>query len=453
MTRTDPRRMFARAKSAPRSAEPVFEVRTPDAADARTAGGDVTKVYLYEPIGLWFGVTASQVVEALADIETGTIELHVNSPGGDAYEGIAIANVLRQHEARVVAIVDGLAASAASMVIMGADEVVMAPNSELMIHDASTFSFGTAAELAEDATRLDKLSHNYSRAYAAKAGGEPAAWRDLMVAETWYLDEEAVAAGLADRVLGESEDVDSDLDSADKAMWDLAAFAHAGRAKAPAPRPVPRVAAAAAGGRLPAADKAVQNRSGVPELLISPAASAAGANPPGGPAPAGDTMKEESMPRQITDEQFAALAQQVGVAADADLDTALAAVTEALAEQAEDAPPAGLAPGTRVVDQATYDDLLTRASRGDEAAQAQAQARREAAVDTAVAEGKIPPSRRQHWLTLLTSDEEGTSTTLASLAAGTVPLVEQGHGDTVTDDDKDFAEYNALGYGPEKKED
>lgn len=389
------------------------------------ASGSVTKVYLYSPIGSWYGVTAQTFVETLEGIDTDRIELHVNSPGGLAFDGIAMRNALRQHEAHVTAIVDGLAASAASMVILGADEIVMAPGAELMIHDPSGLCWGDAAEMRKTAETLDKLGTSYARAYARRAGGDADAWRALMLEETWYLDEEAVEAGLADRVLAEDDDDAEDEDATALAqVWDLSVFRHAGRAAAGPPPPLPAALTLA-----PAASAAAP---------ISPAASVAGAVTPGAQA-AGDTNGKES--RMLTDEQYAQLCQRVGVAADADADTTLAALDEALAERAE---PMSLPSGARIIDEATYDDLVARATRGDEAVQAEATARREAAVDAAVAEGRIPPSRRDHWVAQMNADEAGASQVLAELAPGTIPVDEIGHAATTTDDTQGMEEYHAL---------
>jgi ATP-dependent Clp endopeptidase proteolytic subunit ClpP len=160
---------------------------------------------------------------------TSEIRLHINSPGGEVFEGIAILNALRAHSARVVAVVDGIAASAASFIACGADELVMAENSELMIHDAWGLCVGNAADMRETAGMLDHLSDNIASVYAKKAGTDVAAWRAAMSTETWYSAEEAVAAGLADRVDGAAT-------SEAKNRYDLSIFNYAGRSEAPAPK-------------------------------------------------------------------------------------------------------------------------------------------------------------------------------------------------------------------------
>lgn len=162
-----------------------------------TALADTTEVYIYDEIGFW-GTTAAAFAEQVSAIRTPRIVVHLNSPGGDAWDGIAIANVLRAHQSRVEVVIDGLAASAASMIALAGDTVTMGPSSMLMIHDASAFAWGSAATMRETAEILDKLSDSYADAYAAKANGTRAEWRDVMRAETWYTAAEAVAAGLAD---------------------------------------------------------------------------------------------------------------------------------------------------------------------------------------------------------------------------------------------------------------
>lgn len=200
-----------------------------------TDGGDgVATVRLYDPIDSWggdWGVSAKEFATVLdgLDDSIGEIRLHINSPGGEVFEGIAIMNLLRDHRAKVTAVVDGIAASAASFLAASADETVMGRNAELMIHDAWGLGIGNAADMRDLAERLDHLSNNIAAVYAAKAGGSTADWRAHMVAETWYSADEAITAGLADR-LNEKADAPKD-------RFDLSIFQHAGRADAPAPTP------------------------------------------------------------------------------------------------------------------------------------------------------------------------------------------------------------------------
>jgi len=210
---------------------------------AEVADG-VAKMYLYDPIdsyGGYWGVSAREFAESLAALDSSVeeIRLHINSPGGEVFEGIAIKNNLVNHPARIVAVVDGLAASAASFIAAAADEVVMGQNSELMIHDAWGITIGPAEDHTSMAKRLGALSDNIASIYARKAGGAAADWRPAMLAETWYSADEAVAAGLADSVAGDGEAEQAPANAFDTEGM----FTYPGRQSAPAPNvarlPVP----------------------------------------------------------------------------------------------------------------------------------------------------------------------------------------------------------------------
>jgi len=213
----------------------------PEWRSVRNAAAKTTTLYLYDEIS-WWGVTAADFVEQLQGVGGDRLNLHINSPGGDVWEGIAILNSLRQHAPGVDVTVDGLAASAASFIAMAGETVTMMKNSELMIHDAFGLVLGNAADMRDMAQRLDGVSDNIASVYAGRAVGDVAEWRDRMRAETWYSAEGAVAAGLADKVAGNG------TEAAPENAWDLSIFDRAvqsesvaarlrpaGRGKAPAP--------------------------------------------------------------------------------------------------------------------------------------------------------------------------------------------------------------------------
>jgi len=166
----------------------------------------VTEILLYGPIGadMWEpddSITAKSVIAQLAEID-GDVTVRISSGGGDVYEGIDIMQALRNHPGRVTVIVESLAASAASFIAVGgADEVLMRKSSEMMIHRAMTFSDGNADELSKTLADLERQDMKLASIYAEKAGGQVDDWLEAMGAETWYTSEEAVAAGLADRVV------------------------------------------------------------------------------------------------------------------------------------------------------------------------------------------------------------------------------------------------------------
>jgi len=160
-----------------------------------------TEIMLYDEIGQG-GVSASDFIRELQDIKAQRITLRLNSPGGEVFDGIAIFNAIRRHPAHVTAYVDGIAASAASFIAMAGDRVVMSPHAELFIHDAHGLTLGNAEDMRQMADMLDKSSDNIAGIYAARAGGTVAEWRQKMRDETWYTDQDAVDAGLADEIDG-----------------------------------------------------------------------------------------------------------------------------------------------------------------------------------------------------------------------------------------------------------
>lgn len=213
------------------------------------ASSDEAEVMLYDEVGGWYGATADQFIADLRGVTAPNLRVRINSPGGSVFEGIAIANALRSHPANVVVQVDGIAASIASVIAMAGDRIEMAPNTMLMIHDASGLCMGDASDMEEMAELLDLISDNIADAYAARAGGTREQWRERMRAETWYLPEDAVENGLADEAVQAPKAADpvepAEEDEPDMAKaFDLAAYGYTGPARPEAPKPGPPPAAA-----------------------------------------------------------------------------------------------------------------------------------------------------------------------------------------------------------------
>jgi len=158
-----------------------------------------TEIMLYDEIGFW-GVTAKQFNAALSGIESESILLRINSPGGDVFDGFAIYNALKAHPAQVDVVIEGLAASAASFVAMAGDTVTMSNPSLLMIHRAWTMALGNTKDMADTATLLSTIDQQIAGIYAERGSGDAAAFLDLMTSETWLTPEEAQALGLVDIV-------------------------------------------------------------------------------------------------------------------------------------------------------------------------------------------------------------------------------------------------------------
>lgn len=176
------------------------------------------RVEIYSEIGRG-GIDASYLLNELRN--AAEVELRLNSPGGDVFEAIAIYNRLRGLD-RVQVVVDGLAASAASVVAMAASAgcLAMAPHSRMMIHEAHLSADGmSSADLTAAAALTDGLSEEIAAIYARRSRRPASYWRDRMKAETWMSAPEAVGEGLADYV--------ESADPVKAAMrWQVAAMVH-----------------------------------------------------------------------------------------------------------------------------------------------------------------------------------------------------------------------------------
>lgn len=374
---------------------------------------DEAEVFIYGEIGDSFwgeSVSARQFAKDLAGVTAEKITFRINSPGGEVFDATAIANAISIHPAHTTARVEGLAASGASLIAVSADETVMMPGSQLMIHDAWGFAIGNAADMKEVMDLLDHLSDGLAEQYAAKAGGEPKAWRKAMKAETWYSADEAVAAGLADRVLpraapesaGETPEKAGARDS-----FDLSPFKYAGRQQAPAPM-FPSVSA----------------------RVVSHPARPVETQPPKGADSMSDTLLN-------------GLREKLGLPADADEAAVLAAV-----DARRPSPP-----GTVLVDAsalATMQETLARvpaleaaAAEGVAARKIQIAAHREQVVAKAIDLGKIPPSKRQGWLDMLEADPTAEET-LAALEPGLIPLQPKGYTGGLEEADEPKAKQDQL---------
>jgi hypothetical protein len=224
--------------------------------------------------------------------------------------------------------------------------------------------------------------------YAERAGGTTADWRTVMAEETWYGAEEAVEAGLADQIRAVKADDDEPAAAAAHALSGsrfAARFRYQGRAAAPAPR-------------RPVADR---RRA--------------------------DTQ-EGSRNVEFTTDQLATL-RQLGLPADQDPATFVAAVAEALNEQEQTTTTTAQLPdGVRTIDADVLAQLQADAAQGRAAREEQVTARRVAKVDAAIRAGKLPPAARDRWLTNLAADEEAFTATLDGLQP-VIPTEERGHDD------------------------
>lgn len=155
-------------------------------------------IYLYSDIEQG---SAAEIVASLDNAGGSDVILHVNCYGGDVFEGKTIMHRLRDYSGSVTAVVEGVAASAASFIIVGgADRIVMREGSRMMVHNALSMAFGNANDLDKLSAELRGQSEDIARIYAERSGSNVDEWLEVMDKETWFTAEQAVSAGLADAV-------------------------------------------------------------------------------------------------------------------------------------------------------------------------------------------------------------------------------------------------------------
>lgn len=164
-------------------------------------------LYMYGSIGSgWFAdISSKEVKYQLSKIDAKTIKVHINSPGGDVFESIAIHNLFKNHKAKIHVYIDGLAASGASVIAMAADKIIMPKNTMMMIHRAWTFTYGNAEQLRKVANDLDKIDIAVTESYTDRFVGERSELEDLLGEESWLTAEECLALGFADELSDEIE--------------------------------------------------------------------------------------------------------------------------------------------------------------------------------------------------------------------------------------------------------
>ena len=187
----------------------------------RAEGGADPTIYLYDVIDAYWGISAKDVAQAISALApTDTLRLRINSPGGDVFEGQAMATAIRQHPGKTIAHIDGLAASAATFISAAADEVEISEGAFYMIHNGWTIALGDKRVMTDTAMLLGKVDASIINTYAQRTGAsveQLAAWMD---AETWFTAEEAVSHKFADRLAAKAEKASN----ASPKTFNLAAF-------------------------------------------------------------------------------------------------------------------------------------------------------------------------------------------------------------------------------------
>ena len=183
--------------------------------------GDEATIYIYDVItsdDFWGGVTAESFVRTLNSITAPVIHLRINSPGGDVFAARSMVQAIREHKSKIIAHVDGFAASAATFLVVASDESYIGDGGMFMIHNAWTIEIGNSQTFLDTAELLDRIDETLRQDYAKKTGKEYDEIRQWMDAETYFFGQEAVDAGFIDAI--------AEAAPKNKIDWDLSAYKH-----------------------------------------------------------------------------------------------------------------------------------------------------------------------------------------------------------------------------------
>ncbi|MGF3113216.1 head maturation protease, ClpP-related [Facklamia sp. P9177] len=177
-----------------------------------TLSGVVRKPFSWEN---WDETINEKLVESVLFGVDGDIHIRLNSPGGDVFEGISICNFLKSLDNHVTIEVTALAASAASIIAMGADKVIMAKGANMMVHEAITMEEGNKQVFRKAVNALETIDKSLVSIYQAKTGLDEKTITEFLVSETWFTAQEAVKKGFADEIGNFESEKETGKDSGD----------------------------------------------------------------------------------------------------------------------------------------------------------------------------------------------------------------------------------------------
>lgn len=201
----------------------LLQLRTNKAFEIKCAKNDRAEVLIYGAIGNFWGdsISAKDFTKALKDLpDTVTnLDIRINSPGGDVFDGFSIFNVLKRHKAKKTIYIDGMAFSIASIIALAGDEIIMGEGAQFMIHLPWTYAAGNKIELMTTIERLESIEDELVGIYHRKTKIDKNELRDLMAKETYFTASEAVDMGFADRAMEDDEALNFAACSIEKAHW------------------------------------------------------------------------------------------------------------------------------------------------------------------------------------------------------------------------------------------
>lgn len=180
------------------------------------------EIIIYDAIGPyddWGEISAKMIdreLKALPDT-VNQIDVRINSPGGDVFEGFTIYNRLKQHKATIKVYVDGLAASIASIIAMAGDDIIMGEGSLMMIHRPWTFTAGDVSDLENTIDRLLDIEEQLVKVYQKKTGLDRSEIKSMLAAETWMDADQALEQGFVTELFESEEQIAAS--AIDKSKW------------------------------------------------------------------------------------------------------------------------------------------------------------------------------------------------------------------------------------------
>jgi ATP-dependent protease ClpP protease subunit len=166
------------------------------------ASAEYADVYIYDEIGA-YGISAKDFISELSQYKGKPLTIHINSGGGSVFDGQSMSTAIKNHEAPVTTVIEGVAASMATIIALSGDSVHMTENSLFMIHNPMLDSFGDKNELSKAISLLEKIEISMLNTYSNKTNLPNKDLSDMMNDETWFTADEALSAGFIDKVIGE----------------------------------------------------------------------------------------------------------------------------------------------------------------------------------------------------------------------------------------------------------